>query len=101
MGQTWNAKTYDRNARFVSDLGMEVVEWLTPKPGDRILDLGCGDGILTVKLQGFGCEIVGVDSSPNFIESARLLGLDARLMDGRELPFFEEFDAVFSNAALH
>ncbi len=101
MEQTWNSKTYAENARFVSDLGMPVVEWLAPQLGERILDLGCGDGALTVKLQNFGSEVIGVDSSPDFVNSAQLLGLDARLMDGHELHFNPEFDAVFSNAALH
>ncbi|MBE9009514.1 methyltransferase domain-containing protein [Pseudanabaenaceae cyanobacterium LEGE 13415] len=101
MGQTWNSETYAKNARFVSDLGMPVVEWLNPNPGERILDLGCGDGALTLKLQEFGCEVVGIDSSPNFIQSANLLGLDVRLLDGHHLNFDNEFDAVFSNAVLH
>jgi trans-aconitate methyltransferase len=101
MEQTWNAETYAENARFVSDLGMPVVEWLNPKAGERILDLGCGDGALTVKLQELGCEVMGVDSSPDFINSAKSLGLDARLLDGHHLHFNSEFDAVFSNAALH
>jgi trans-aconitate methyltransferase len=101
MAQTWNSETYAKHARFVSDLGMPVVEWLNPKAGERILDLGCGDGALTVKLQEFGCEVIGVDSSPDFIHSAQSLGLDARLLDGHHLPFKNEFDAVFSNAALH
>jgi trans-aconitate methyltransferase len=101
MTQTWNSETYAQNARFVSDLGMPVVEWLNPKAGERILDLGCGDGALTIRLQELGSEVVGVDSSPDLIQSAQLLGLDARLIDGHHLPFQNEFDAVFSNAALH
>jgi trans-aconitate methyltransferase len=99
--QTWNAKTYFENARFVSDLGMPVVEWLSPQAGERILDIGCGDGVLTLKLKDFGCEVIGVDSSPNMINSAKSLGLDAGILDGQELNFNSEFDAVFSNAALH
>lgn len=101
MSQTWKSETYAKNARFVSDLGMPVVKWLNPRAGERILDLGCGDGALTVKLQELGCKVVGVDSSPDFIQSAKLLGLDARLLDGHQLHFTNEFDAVFSNAALH
>ncbi len=101
MEQTWNSQTYSENARFVSDLGMNVVEWLAPQAGERILDLGCGDGVLTLKLQDFGCEVMGIDSSPDFIDAAKSLGLDARLLDGHELAFNNEFDAVFSNAALH
>ncbi len=99
--QTWNPETYARNARFVSDLGMPVVELLAPQPGERILDLGCGDGALTAKLVALGCEVVGVDSSPEQVAAAVRLGLDARVMDGHALDFDGEFDAVFSNAALH
>jgi trans-aconitate methyltransferase len=99
--QTWNAKQYSENARFVSDLGMPVVELLAPLRGEDILDLGCGDGVLTKKLADFGCHVVGVDASSDMIAAARGMGLDARVMDGHALQFDNEFDAVFSNAALH
>jgi SAM-dependent methyltransferase len=99
--QTWDPERYARNARFVADLGMPVVELLAPRPGERILDLGCGDGALTRKLVEMGCEVVGVDGSALQIEAARASGLDARVMDGERLEFDAEFDAVFSNAALH
>jgi trans-aconitate methyltransferase len=99
--QSWDPERYARNARFVSELGTAVVELLAPKPGERILDLGCGDGVLTKKLQELGCHVVGVDGSAAQVAAARAIGVDARVMDGRQLSFHEEFDAVFSNAALH
>ena len=99
--QSWDPERYARNARFVADLGMPVVELLEPQPGERILDLGCGDGALTAKLVDMGCSVVGVDSSAEQIEAARGLGLDAHVMDGHRLTYEAEFDAVFSNAALH
>jgi trans-aconitate methyltransferase len=99
--QSWDPDRYARNARFVSDLGMPVVELLAPQPGERILDLGCGDGALTAKLVAMGCEVVGVDASEPQIRGARAMGLDAHVMDGEHLTFSNEFDAVFSNAALH
>jgi trans-aconitate methyltransferase len=99
--QTWDPASYARNARFVSDLGSPVVELLAPRPGERILDLGCGDGALTKKLVDLGCEVVAIDSSAPQVEAARKLGLDARVMGAEDLPFHEEFDAVFSNAVLH
>lgn len=99
--QFWNPGDYAENARFVSDLGMPVVELLAPRPGERILDLGCGDGALTIKLQALGCDVLGVDASVDMVEAARKLGLTARVLDGAALPFDAEFDAVFSNAALH
>jgi trans-aconitate methyltransferase len=99
--QTWNAKQYSENARFVSDLGMPVLELLAPLRGEDILDLGCGDGALTKKLADLGCHVVGVDASAEMVAAARELGLDARVMDGHALQFNNEFNAVFSNAVLH
>jgi SAM-dependent methyltransferase len=99
--QTWDPERYARNARFVTDLGMPVIDLLAPRPGERILDLGCGDGVLAAKLAEMGCEIVGVDASEMQVAAARKLGLDARVIAGQALPFHDEFDAVFSNAALH
>ncbi len=99
--QSWDPERYARNARFVSDLGMPVVELLAPKAGERILDLGCGDGELSAKIASFGASVVGADSSPELVARARGRGIDTRLMDGHELTFDPEFDAVFSNAALH
>jgi SAM-dependent methyltransferase len=99
--QSWDPDAYARNARFVSDLGAPVVELLAPRSGERILDLGCGDGALTIKLAEFGCDVVGVDASAPQVEAARRLGLDARVADGVRLAFDAEFDAVFSNAAIH
>jgi trans-aconitate methyltransferase len=100
-GQVWDPDSYARNARFVADLGAPVVDLLAPRAGERILDLGCGDGVLTAKLVACGCEVVGVDASPRFVEAARALGIDSHVMDGEALDFAGEFDAVFSNAALH
>jgi len=97
----WDPGQYEKHARFVSDLGMPVVELLRPVPGEHILDLGCGDGVLTQKLVETGCEVTGVDASEEMIEAARERGVEARIMDGQALTFADEFDAVFSNAALH
>jgi SAM-dependent methyltransferase len=99
--QRWDADDYATNARFVSDLGQPVLDLLQPRPGERILDLGCGDGALTARVAELGCTVVGVDASRELLAAARARGLDARPMDARELTFSSEFDAVFSNAVLH
>jgi SAM-dependent methyltransferase len=101
VDQRWNPEVYERNARFVSELGAPVVELLAPRTGERILDLGCGDGHLTERLAALGCEVVAVDASEEQVEAARRRGLDARVARAQALPFEAEFDAVFSNAVLH
>ncbi len=97
----WDPDRYARNARFVAELGMPVVELLAPKPSEHILDLGCGTGALTEKLAKLCYHVVGVDASAEQVRAARSRGVDARTVDAHQLPFRNRFDAVFSNAALH
>jgi trans-aconitate methyltransferase len=101
----WDARFYRQHTGFVSDLGRPVVKLLSPRAGERILDVGCGDGSLTIELVDMGCDVVGIDASPDMVAAARQRGVDARLLDATDLParadFAGSFDAVFSNAALH
>lgn len=97
----WNPDRYSRECAFVARNGETLIEWLAPRPGERILDLGCGDGTLTAKLVEQGCDVIGVDASPQQVAAAKRLGLNAVVADGAALPFDARFDAVFSNAALH
>ncbi len=97
----WNTERYVRDAGFVPELGRAVLGWLDARPGERILDLGCGDGALTLEIARSGADVLGIDSSPSQIAAARGLGLEAEVIDATRLGFDREFDAVFSNAALH
>ena len=97
----WSPADYAANAAFVPALGAPVLELLNPRPGERILDLGCGDGVLTERIVAAGADVIGIDASSEMVAAARARGLDVRVADGQALDFDNEFDAVFSNAALH
>lgn len=102
MTQTWNPRSYGQNAAFVHGLAGGVLEWLAAQPGERILDLGCGDGQLTRRIVDAGANVAGVDSSPEMVTAARALGIQAEVAGAEALPHADRsFDAVFSNAALH
>ncbi|KAF9418767.1 hypothetical protein BGZ94_009604 [Podila epigama] len=102
----WSSQKYVKNASFVPALGAPVVQLLNPLPHERILDLGAGDGVLTVDLEKQCHSVVAIDSSAEMIRAAQEIGCkDARVVDGHDLVDHEiadgQFDAVFSNAALH
>ncbi len=97
----WNPQDYAANAGFVPALGNAALELLAPKPGEDILDLGCGDGVLTKRIADAGANVLGVDASEGMLGAARALGLNVEQADGQALAFDGRFDAVFSNAALH
>ena len=97
----WDARDYARVGGFVPALGQAALDLLDPQPGETVLDVGCGDGTLTLQIKERGAEVVGIDNSLSMVGAARAKGLDARLMDAADLRFAEAFDAAFSNATLH
>ncbi len=101
VSQHWQPQQYARNARYVADLAQPLLAVLQAQAGERILDLGCGDGVLTRQIQNSGATVLGVDGSAAMVAAAQVLGVAARPLDGQQLPFADEFDAIFSNAALH
>jgi trans-aconitate methyltransferase len=99
----WNAELYDNKHAFVSQYGEGVLELLDVKPGERILDLGCGTGDLAKLIWEQGAEVVGIDASPEMIAKAKAKypELDFSVANGTDFHFNESFDAVFTNAVLH
>jgi trans-aconitate methyltransferase len=103
MANEWNAEHYDNKLDYVSGLGKGVISLLQPKPGEIILDLGCGTGDLTHEIAMSGASVMGIDQSDNMIQRARKKypGITFTVGNAEELDMNQQFDAVFSNAALH
>jgi trans-aconitate methyltransferase len=99
----WNAALYDQKHSFVWKLAEGLLDLLEAKPGEDILDVGCGTGHLTAKIALSGAHVTGVDRSPEMIAQARIdhPAIKFEVADARELKFRNQFNAVFSNAALH
>ena len=97
----WDAADYARVGGFVAELGEAALDLLDPQPGERILDIGCGDGTLTKKIVARGATVTGIDNSLEMIRAAHANGIDALVVDAADMHFDGEFDAAFSNAALH
>jgi len=99
----WNADLYDDKHSFVFQYGENVLELLGVKPGERVLDLGCGTGYLASQIKAAGGNVIGVDPSPDMIAKAKSAYPDVEFIvaDGAGFHFDEPFDAVFSNATLH
>ncbi|MDH2429890.1 class I SAM-dependent methyltransferase [Sphaerisporangium sp. TRM90804] len=99
----WNARAYDSSFGYVSAQGTPLIELLDPQPGERILDLGCGTGVLTGEIAARGTTVLGLDGSAAMIEVAvaQHPGLEFMIGDGGNFHLHRPCDAVFSNAALH
>ena len=102
MTQEWDPQQYGQHGAFVHGLAGGVLEWLNAQPGERILDLGCGDGQLTARIAATGASVVGLDASAQMATAARARGIDVAEGSAEKMPYAaQSFDAVFSNAALH
>lgn len=99
----WNPALYDNSHAFISKFGADVIEVLNPKKGEVILDLGCGTGDLAQELVERGVIVTGIDQSKNMIQQAQAKypTINFHVADANKLTYTEEFDAIFSNAALH
>lgn len=99
----WDSKLYDKQHHFVSDYGADVIQWLAPKPGEDILDVGCGTGALAAEIAKIGAEVFGTDASPEMIAAAKenYSEIGFEVVDATKLPYREIFDAIFSNATFH
>jgi trans-aconitate methyltransferase len=99
----WDSALYDTKHSFVAQYGLGLLEFVPQDENQRILDIGCGTGVLTAELAKHCVYVLGIDSSADMIEKARAQypALDFKFMNALELPFEHEWDVVFSNAVFH
>jgi trans-aconitate methyltransferase len=105
VDKTWDASAYDQGHSYVWKKAADLIELLDPRPGERVLDVGCGTGHLTAQIAGRGAVVVGMDASVEMIGRARAqhggAGIEFFVGDVTSFRVDRAFDAVFSNATLH
>lgn len=106
----WDARDYESHSSAQQQWARELIARLDLQGHERVLDIGCGDGKVTAEIAS--ClpdgSVVGVDNSEAMVSYAeakyprsQFPNLQFLQADARSLPFEDEFDRVFSNAALH
>ncbi|MCU1297676.1 MAG: methyltransferase [Acidobacteriaceae bacterium] len=106
----WNPADYAKHSQGQERWAKELLSLVSLSSQDHVLDLGCGDGRITAEITGLvpHGRVVGADRSEEMIAfaaqhfpRATYPNLAIQVADASSLPFHEEFDVVFSNAALH
>jgi len=99
------ADRYDTVLPFFSEFGRLCVEILpTPRPGDRLLDVGAGRGALAVAASAKGFAVTATDAAPGMVSrlTADHPELDAHVMDAAHLEFDDDtFDVVTAGFVMH
>lgn len=103
MNQKWDADKYTADFSFVHEYGNSVMELINADEGSNVLDLGCGNGTLTKKLQETGYAVKGLDTSEELLDIARKNYPDIEFIhaDATDFRISDTVDVVFSNAVLH
>lgn len=101
--QGWSQQKYDEPLDLMKQRAEQIWSWGTPlEPGDRVVELGIGDGLLCCLLASQGLEVVGVDRSPTMVEEARKRaereGVSAKFViaDANGFEFAEPVDAFIA-----
>jgi len=102
----FDGEKYERASSHQKEWGSRLIEELRLSGNETILDLGCGDGVLTERLAALipNGKVIGLDASRGMIETAKKrerAELEFICMDMSDMDFNGEFDVIYSNAALH
>jgi trans-aconitate 2-methyltransferase len=110
MTLQWNAELYQGCSSLQFQLGMRAMEKLGPRDHERVLDLGCGNGLLTIELARRvpSGHVTGIEASAEMaalavrnIERLGVKNITVVNMNALDIDFHDAFDAVFSNSAIH
>ena len=71
MNIDWNAQEYLQDFSFVPRYGEDVLNLLDAHAGSHVIDLGCGNGMLTKRLSEMGLNVTGIDASEDMLGIAR------------------------------
>ncbi|MCM1542086.1 MAG: class I SAM-dependent methyltransferase [Blautia sp.] len=103
MNINWDGQKYTSDFSFVHQYGNSVTELIEAGNSSAILDLGCGNGVLSGVLRDKGYVVTGIDASPDFLSIARKYYPDINFIqaDATDFSLPEPVDVVFSNAVFH
>lgn len=106
MTHEFDGKKYEKASAHQRQWGAKLISELSLQGNEHVLDLGCGDGTNTAVIAGLvpGGRVIGIDASRGMIETAKpkeQRNLQFMLMDIDDMDFMDEFDIIYSNAALH
>ncbi|MDR2967866.1 MAG: methyltransferase domain-containing protein [Methanobacteriaceae archaeon] len=102
----FDGEKYKQSSKHQKEWGSSLISEMELKGNEMILDLGCGDGVLTEQLSLLVPEgkIIGIDASFGMIQTAKKLekdNLSFICMDITDMDFINDFDIIYSNATLH
>jgi trans-aconitate methyltransferase len=99
----WNAQKYQQTCGRVTEHGAKLVDVLRKMKCGKVLDIGCGTGVLTHEIAEFANEVIGIDSSASMINKAKTSypEIEFLLIDACNMQWENYFDVVFSNAVFH
>ena len=103
MKNNWDSENYTANFGFVGNYGKDVTALITAPRGSKVIDLGCGNGVLTALFNENGYDTLGIDSSFDMLKKARELHPDINFLQADACSFTldEKADVIFSNAVFH
>ncbi len=106
MPHEFNGEAYKQSSAHQKEWGNKIIDELELKIDSCILDLGCGDGVLSAKMADLVPQgsVLGIDASQGMIGVAQQIempNLSFKLQDINDIDYEDEFDVIYSNATLH